>query len=79
MLTFISSKLWTFNDTELVMLKWVRIQKFAELSGYTKKAIERKIDKGQWPQGRIWRNSPDGRRQINIEEYNKWVEENPIM
>ena len=61
------------------MLKWVLIPKFSELSGYTPKAIQMKIEKGVWPQGVIWRNSPDGRRQINIEEYQKWVESNPII
>lgn len=61
------------------MLKWVLIKKFSELSGYTPKAIEKKIESGVWPQGVLWRNSPDGRRQINTEEYEKWVEDKPLI
>ncbi|MGI9273842.1 MAG: hypothetical protein ACR2PT_03150 [Endozoicomonas sp.] len=60
-------------------LKWVLATEFSKMTGYTPKAICRKIEDGVWPQGVIWRNSPDGRRQINLEEYNKWVEENPLV
>ncbi|WP_263082106.1 hypothetical protein [Endozoicomonas sp. Mp262] len=54
--------------------KWLLILKFAQETGYTPKAVEQKINSGKWPYGKIWRNSPDGRRQINMVEYEKWVE-----
>ncbi|MEM7284536.1 MAG: excisionase [Pseudomonadota bacterium] len=57
--------------------KWVTVKKFAEETGYTAKAINNKIDKGQWPQGRMWRKAPDGRRHVNLEEYERWVESQP--
>ncbi len=59
-------------------IKWVLIRRFCDLTGYSPKAVEMKIEKGVWPQGRIWKNSPDGRRQINLEEYTKWVEDQPL-
>ncbi|GAA4649662.1 hypothetical protein GCM10023116_19400 [Kistimonas scapharcae] len=56
------------------MTNFVRIRKFAELTGYSEKAVERKIDSGKWPMGKIWIKAPDGRRLINLEEYEKWVQ-----
>ncbi len=55
-------------------LKWVTTKKLAELTGYTEGAIKQKISRGQWPEGIMWKKSPDGRRQINVEAYKKWVE-----
>lgn len=57
------------------MLKWVLIPKFCELTGYTPGAVNSKIDKGVWAEGVHWKKSPDGKRQINLQEYEKWVEE----
>ncbi|WP_273150764.1 hypothetical protein [Methylophaga thiooxydans] len=60
--------------TQIIGIRWVLIPKFCELTGYTKDAINSKIDKGFWIEEIHWRKSPDNRRQINIEEYIKWVE-----
>jgi len=57
-----------------MILKWVLIVKFAELSGYTKGAIEMKIKKGQWENQLHFRKGPDGKYQINVEEVMKWIE-----
>ena len=65
----------SFNNTNhFYPIKWVTIQKLSELTGYTRDAISKKIDRGQWPEGVMWKKSPDGRRQINLEAYNLWVE-----
>lgn len=54
--------------------KNVTINKFAELTGYTEKAVRHKIDLGVWVEGRVWRKAPDNRILINIEEYDRWAE-----
>lgn len=52
---------------------WMQIPKFCELTGYTEKAVKRKIEDGKWGPG-IWRKAPDGHVMISIEGYNAWVE-----
>ncbi|MBA4212884.1 MAG: excisionase [Hydrogenophaga sp.] len=59
------------------ILKYVLLKKHAEITGYSVGALEQKIDSGAWIEGIQWRKSPDGKRQINIEEYEKWVEGQP--
>jgi len=55
-------------------LKWLLQSKFCEESGYSNEAINSKIKAGKWQEGTIWILDPDKRRQINVEEYYKWVE-----
>ena len=56
------------------MLKYVTIAKFSELSGYSEKAIRRKIEDDVWLEGDIWVKTEDSRIQINTQRYEKWVE-----
>jgi hypothetical protein len=44
------------------------------LTGYTVKAMERKIERGDWAEGKVWVRAPDGRILIDIVGYHKWVE-----
>jgi hypothetical protein len=44
------------------------------LTGYTVKAMERKIERGDWPEGRVWKRAPDGRIVIDLVGYQRWVE-----
>lgn len=55
-------------------MKYVTIKKFAELSGYTEKAVRGKIEKGVWLQGSHYRKAPDGRVMIACEAVERWVE-----
>jgi hypothetical protein len=55
-------------------MKFVLIPKFCELTGYTDKAVRRKIQDGIWTQGREYSKAPDGHIMINLENYDKWVE-----
>ncbi len=55
-------------------LNYLTIDKFSEVSGYTKDAIRSKIKRGQWLEGREWKKAPDGRNLISIEGYEQWVE-----
>lgn len=55
-------------------MRYVRISKFAADTGYTEKAIRRKIEDGVWLQDRQYRRAPDGSILMDIEGYSKWVE-----
>jgi hypothetical protein len=55
-------------------MKYVRITKFAQDTGYTEKAVRRKIEEGVWLEGLHFRRAPDGTIHINIEVYTQWVE-----
>ena len=67
----------------MINVRFVTIEKMAELTGYTHKAIEKKIDNGIWKHGNEWRKAPDGRRLVDVEGYNTWVESmlglNPVV
>lgn len=54
--------------------RYVRVRKFTELTGYTEKAIYRKIEDGVWMLGREYRRAPDGCICIDIEGFERWVE-----
>lgn len=61
-------------------MKWVLIKKMAELTGYSEGAIRQKIQRGDWLHGIHFIHSPDGRIQISLEAYNKWIEgEKPVL
>jgi len=55
-------------------VKYVLIPKFCELTGYTDRAVRSKIHEGVWVEGIHYRRSKDRHVQINLEEYEKWVE-----
>ncbi len=61
-------------ETGVVHARYVRIKKFAELTGYTEKAIYHKIENGTWLQGRHYRRAPDGHICIDMEGFYRWVE-----
>ena len=44
------------------------------LTGYSVKAMERKIERGDWQEGNVWRRAPDGRILIDVLGYQRWVE-----
>lgn len=53
---------------------YVTMQLAEAMTGYTVKAMERKIERGDWLEGREWFKAPDGRRLISIQGYRAWVE-----
>lgn len=55
-------------------MRYKRIVKFADETGYTVKAIERKIESGAWVEGREYRRAPDGSILVDVEGYERWVE-----
>jgi hypothetical protein len=44
------------------------------ITGYTVKAMERKIERRDWVEGKVWVRAPDGRVLIDMVGYHKWVE-----
>lgn len=60
--------------THINPTKWITIQKLAEATGYSEKALRNKIMRGDFLQGIHYRKSPDGRIHFNLEAYEKWVE-----
>ncbi|MDN0075623.1 excisionase [Crenobacter sp. SG2303] len=56
------------------MLKWVKLEKYCELSGDTPDAVDSKKRSGKWLEGTHWRIPADGRVWINLEEVEKWAE-----
>lgn len=57
-----------------VQLRWVLIPLFCRLTGYSEKAVRRKIEDGVWLQGKHFRRAPDGRITMNLQAYYEWVE-----
>ena len=53
--------------------RYVLIPKAAELTGYSKRAIELKIARGIWREGIEWCKAPDGHRMIDLRAYERWV------
>jgi len=47
----------------------VLIPRFCELTGYTDKAVRRKIEDGVWQENKEWRRAPDGHVMIDLEWY----------
>jgi hypothetical protein len=54
--------------------RYVLLHLACVLTGYTVKAMQRKIERGDWTEGKVWKRAPDGRVLIDMVEYHKWVE-----
>jgi hypothetical protein len=44
------------------------------ITGYTVKAMQRKIERGEWVEGKVWVRAPDGHILISISGFEMWVE-----
>ncbi|GAA4648592.1 hypothetical protein GCM10023116_08610 [Kistimonas scapharcae] len=53
---------------------WVSLHRTAALTGYSVKALQHKIDKGQLPQGLVWKIGPGRRRQIHLPRFMLWLQ-----
>jgi len=58
----------------VVPTRYVLLPLAALVTGYTVKAMERKIERGDWVEGKVRRRAPDGRILIDLFGYQKWVE-----
>lgn len=61
-------------DAPVINLQWVLIPVFCSLTGYSDKAVRRKIQDGKWIEGRHFRKAPDGHITMNLQAYYAWVE-----
>lgn len=55
-------------------VKYVQLPVFEALTGYTVKAVRRKIEEGVWLEEREYRRAPDGRILVDLEGFHRWVE-----
>ena len=58
----------------LVSTRWVLIEKFCTLTGYTPAGVRGKIQTGVWLKGIHFEKAPDNHILINLEAYERWVE-----
>jgi hypothetical protein len=56
------------------MVRYVTIEKFSELTGYTPQAVYDKRRNGVWLDGSVVIKAPDGRLLVDLEGYEQWVE-----
>lgn len=54
--------------------RYVLIALFASATGYSVKAVEKKIETGVWVEGIHYKRAPDNRIVIDIKGYESWVE-----
>jgi hypothetical protein len=57
----------------LAPARFVRIPLAAELTGYTADAIEMKIKRGVWLEGKEYIRAPDKSILVDMEGYERWA------
>jgi hypothetical protein len=53
---------------------FVTVKRAAAITGYTEKAIRRKIEDGVWLESREYRRAPDGKILVSMNGFDAWVE-----
>lgn len=51
----------------------IRVNKFCELTGWTDRAVRRKIQEGVWLEGKEYHRAPDRSITMDMEGYERWV------
>jgi len=54
--------------------KWILLNKFCELTGYTSDAFHGKKRRGIWLEGLHWKYGPDRHIFVAWQEIDRWVE-----
>lgn len=62
------------KGVRLAVTRYVLPPKFEQITGYSVKAIERKVESGAWREGHEYRRAPDGHIIVDLKGYEKWVE-----
>lgn len=57
-----------------IEVRYLPLARFCELYGYTAGAIRVKISRAQWIENMEFRYDPDGKIQVIMSGYNRWVE-----
>ncbi|HMT02189.1 MAG TPA: hypothetical protein PKD00_02590 [Burkholderiales bacterium] len=58
----------------LIPIKWVKLNQFSKLTGITENAVRKKRHEGKWGE-KIVKTAKDHMLYVNIEEYQKWIEQ----
>lgn len=53
----------------LTTARYIRLPLFEQLTGYTQKAVRRKIEEGNWVEGKQFKRAPDGHILIDMQGY----------
>jgi hypothetical protein len=61
------------REPSVVSARFITIELAASLTGFTKRAIESKIHRGDWLEGRHWVKR-GGRILIDMQGYERWAE-----
>lgn len=70
----INERIPTLAAVGLNPRRYVHLHVASVVTGYTVRAMELKIEAGVWREGHEYRKAPDGRRLIDLEGYDRWVE-----
>jgi hypothetical protein len=62
------------ESIQIASAPYVRMRLYAQMSGLTVKAIEKKIEAGKWVEGREYRKCPDGNIWISVQGVVRWIE-----
>ena len=62
------------SEVTRALSRYVLLNIAAQMTGYTVKAMERKIERGDWIEGKVWLRAPDGRILIDLLGFQRWVE-----
>lgn len=57
---------------EVKAARYVRVALAAEITGYSEKAIRRKMEEGVWREGEVWLRAANGDVLIDMEGYERW-------
>ncbi|HLX30764.1 MAG TPA: excisionase [Casimicrobiaceae bacterium] len=57
----------------LAAARLVTLSVFETVTGYSEKAVRRKIEEGVWLQGHEFIKAPDGRILVDMEGYQRWA------
>jgi hypothetical protein len=72
-----SGKISTSRDSgspvQLTPCRFVTIELASVVTGYSRKAIERKIERGDWAESREYVRAPDGRILVDLRGYAAWA------
>lgn len=68
-----TSSAWNGPAHAISAANFVTIPLAAAVTGYSEKAIRRKIETAVWLEGREFVRAPDGHVLINLQGYHSWV------
>lgn len=53
--------------------RFILLELAEHCTGYTVRAMRRKMESGMWLEGREYRKAPDGRIHVDLQGYERWV------